>query len=201
MYSGDRSSSQTLNFAQVAVGEDVRVVGDHEELGAWDASQGLELVWSPGHCWKGSVYVPADTQFLYKLVKAGPDGVCEWEEGDDRSLDLKSLPSDGISASVLWGQPAEYASCVPYAKVCRALPEDCLSQTELTLTHPTRVQNELAIDDEDEPAELSSQGSYTASIAIQKEVRSLTACRIVEVCRPHDVCSQPTSMYITFGHL
>lgn len=98
------------------------MVGDHEELGAWDASQGLALQWHPGHVWKGSVAIPADAQFSYKLVQAGADGVCiEWEEGDDRSLDLQELPSDGISASVVWGQPAQYSSCVPYIQVFRPL--------------------------------------------------------------------------------
>ena len=102
---------------QVAVGEDVRVVGDLQELGAWDASQGLALQWHPGNVWRGSVQLPAGAQFMYKLVKAGADGVCvEWEEGEDRILDLRELPTSGVSASVLWGHPAEYSSCVPYSK-------------------------------------------------------------------------------------
>lgn len=115
---GSASSARTL-AVQVAVGEDVRVVGDHQELGAWDASQGLALQWHPGNVWRGSVQLPAATEFMWKLVKAGADGVCvEWEEGDDRILNLQELPRNGVSASVLWGHPAEYSSCVPYTKAC-----------------------------------------------------------------------------------
>lgn len=123
MLISDRTTCAQFNDSQVDVGEEVKVVGNLEELGSWDASEGLALQWSPGHRWVGSTSIAADAEFSYKLVKAGADetGV-EWEEGDDRTFDL--LQSDGggggggVSVSVLWGCPAEYSSSVPYSKVC-----------------------------------------------------------------------------------
>ena len=88
LLSNRRTCAQSFH-SQVAVGEDVKVVGNLEELGAWDVSEGLALQWAPGHRWVGStsITIPHDAEFLYKLVKTGLDGAnIEWEEGDDLSL-------------------------------------------------------------------------------------------------------------------
>jgi Starch binding domain len=146
LYSIDRllasqRRSHTAALAQVAVGEDVRVVGYHEELGAWDAAQGLSLQWHPGHVWKGSVILDPSASFNYKLVKASADCMhFEWEEGEDRSLDLQELRSDGISVSVLWGCPAVHSAVEPFAKACALLLSLITVRVELlTLLHIPHV--------------------------------------------------------------
>lgn len=40
-------------------GQEVYLVGNCEPLGDWDVMQGVQLVWSPGHVWEGSVELPA----------------------------------------------------------------------------------------------------------------------------------------------
>jgi hypothetical protein len=40
-------------------GQEVYLVGNCDALGDWDVMRGVQLVWSPGHIWEGSVELPA----------------------------------------------------------------------------------------------------------------------------------------------
>lgn len=40
-------------------GQEVYLVGNCDALGDWDVMRGVQLVWSPGHVWEGSVELPA----------------------------------------------------------------------------------------------------------------------------------------------
>jgi len=40
-------------------GQEVYLVGNCSALGDWDVMKGVQLVWSSGHIWEGSVELPA----------------------------------------------------------------------------------------------------------------------------------------------
>jgi hypothetical protein len=40
-------------------GQEVYLVGNCSALGNWDVLEGVQLVWSPGHIWEGSVELPS----------------------------------------------------------------------------------------------------------------------------------------------
>jgi hypothetical protein len=40
-------------------GQEVYLVGNCDALGDWDVMKGVQLVWSAGHIWEGSVELPA----------------------------------------------------------------------------------------------------------------------------------------------
>lgn len=102
-----------LPSSQVAVGEEVMVVGNAPEMGEWDYQKGVKLEWHPGHVWRGSVSV-ADAVIQYKFVKVPEDlAVAEWEDGDDRTANLNEISSPGISITSCWGQPESYHSATP----------------------------------------------------------------------------------------
>jgi WD40 repeat protein len=70
---------------QTDPGEDVYVVGESPELGAWDPNRAVRMTWTPGHIWQATVAAPPDGLGRYKyLVRRGAAGP-EWEPGPDRT--------------------------------------------------------------------------------------------------------------------
>lgn len=63
----------SVNFAvkcSTQYGQRVLLVGDHPKLGCWTPSDAVELKWSAGGCWTGTVSFPADTKTIsYKVCK------------------------------------------------------------------------------------------------------------------------------------
>lgn len=49
------------------------VVGSHPDVGAWQVTNAVKLVWSEGHVWWGDVGVQAGTALEYKFVKRETD--------------------------------------------------------------------------------------------------------------------------------
>ncbi len=65
-------------------GQAVYVVGDIDELGAWDAGAALELDPTDWPWWTGTITLPAGVHFEYKAIVTGNDGT-SWESGANRS--------------------------------------------------------------------------------------------------------------------
>jgi hypothetical protein len=84
-------------------GEHLRMVGDCEELGAWDATAAPSLVWQEGHSWVGELSVPPGPH-SFKLVVLRGDGGQYWEEGENRTL-LVPVPASAATS------PAVRAVC------------------------------------------------------------------------------------------
>lgn len=79
---------------QITFGEELRLVGSHAGMGAWDLNKSLTLNWGEGDVWTtDDVELPVDGVFIYKyaVVPAGtPEQVLEWQEGNNQVLTLSS---------------------------------------------------------------------------------------------------------------
>jgi hypothetical protein len=76
------TKSCPLNF-----GESLAVVSN---ANAWEPSTAAQLSWSEGDIWQGQVEVDGIETLEFKLVKVGGDGaVIEWEEGENKQVDVK----------------------------------------------------------------------------------------------------------------
>ena len=77
---------------QMAFGEELRLVGSHASMGAWDMTKSLTLTWGEGDVWTSDdVELPVDGVFIYKyaVVPAGqPEIVTEWQQGNNQVLTL-----------------------------------------------------------------------------------------------------------------
>jgi len=72
-----------------AFGENLCMVGSHEQLGAWELERAKAMTWSEGHVWKASVELPAGGVFFYKYIVTGPNGeIIRWQEGSNSMLVL-----------------------------------------------------------------------------------------------------------------
>ena len=76
------TKSCPLNF-----GESLAVVSN---ANAWEPSTATQLSWSEGDIWQGQVEVDGIETLEFKLVKVGGDGaVIEWEDGENKQVDVK----------------------------------------------------------------------------------------------------------------
>jgi len=81
-------------FSETFYGDDVVVLGDLPELGAW--SSPIALTGYP--TWRGRVRLPIGTRARFKFAVRRKGGALEWERGDDRRLDV------GIATQVVRGE-------------------------------------------------------------------------------------------------
>lgn len=66
-------------------GQNVYVVGDLEELGAWKAEKAVKMWWTQGHVWATKATLPLNVLFHYKYLVLGENEYCRWEVGPNRS--------------------------------------------------------------------------------------------------------------------
>ena len=78
---------RTINF-----GEELRIVGSHKSMGAWDVASSMTLSWGEGDVWTtDDVELPVDGVYIYKfaIVPSGQPGtVIEWQQGNNQVLTL-----------------------------------------------------------------------------------------------------------------
>ena len=78
---------RTINF-----GEELRIVGSHKSMGAWDVASSMTLNWGEGDVWTtDDVELPVDGVYIYKfaIVPSGQPGtVLEWQQGNNQVLTL-----------------------------------------------------------------------------------------------------------------
>jgi phosphatidylserine/phosphatidylglycerophosphate/cardiolipin synthase-like enzyme len=67
-----------------AWGDQVVLVGDLPEAGAWDPAAGIELDGSSWPVWRGALSLPIGVRLFYKLVTRHRSGAVSWEWGDNR---------------------------------------------------------------------------------------------------------------------
>ena len=57
---------------QVDFGDQLLVVGDVEQLGAWELERAAHMVWTEGDVWQASVDLPSGTAAEFKFVLSSP---------------------------------------------------------------------------------------------------------------------------------
>lgn len=77
---------------RTAWGDQLVLVGDAPELGAWDPARGVRLDGTSWPRWTGGVTLPAGARLRYKLVIMRADGRVDWEAGADREIVLPTDP-------------------------------------------------------------------------------------------------------------
>ena len=85
------------------------VVGGHPDIGSWDPSHAVKLVWSEGNVWWGDVGVQAGTELQYKFVKrltaadqiGNSDNAIWWPDGDNLQTNLPAEPAAPFSGKTV----------------------------------------------------------------------------------------------------
>ena len=98
------ASTDSVTFhadgATTAWSQNVFVVGDRPELGAWDATKAVALGSSSYPTWAGSVSLPRNAQVQYKFIKKDGAGHVLWEAGGNRTLTVPDAAT--ASAGGTW---------------------------------------------------------------------------------------------------
>ncbi|AXO35078.1 carbohydrate-binding module family 20 domain-containing protein [Micromonospora chalcea] len=92
---GDRIATTFTVTANLAAGQDVRVVGSVPALGSWTPAGGVELAAQGGGVYRATVDLPRSTAVEYKFVKLTASGAVTWESGANRTL---TTPASGTYA-------------------------------------------------------------------------------------------------------
>ncbi|UPR03389.1 carbohydrate-binding protein [Chloropicon primus] len=73
-------------------GQNVVLLGDHDELGNWDERKAVKMTWTEGHLWTAEVELPCRGIYFYKYaIKEG--GRLGWQHGSNRLLTIPD-PAD-----------------------------------------------------------------------------------------------------------
>ncbi|WP_449061830.1 carbohydrate-binding module family 20 domain-containing protein [Planomonospora algeriensis] len=75
-------------------GQNVFVVGDAAELGAWNPANAVALSSAAYPVWKAAVNLPAGRTIAYKYLKKNPDGSVTWESDPNRTF---TTPAGGTA--------------------------------------------------------------------------------------------------------
>ena len=75
------------------MGEDLAVIGSINELGCWNQSNALRMIWNEGNIWKSTLFF-TDNQiidFEYKFIFISIGFVKQWEDGNNRKFILSQI--------------------------------------------------------------------------------------------------------------
>jgi predicted alpha/beta superfamily hydrolase len=85
-------------------GEEMFVVGNHPDVGAWNPAKAIKLVWSVGDVWEGDIGVQAGTALEYKFIKrlTAADQICDeanaiWPDGANLQIAVPAEPAAPFS--------------------------------------------------------------------------------------------------------
>jgi alpha-amylase len=78
--------------ATTVLGQNIHVVGNCAQLGAWNTGSALKLDPASYPVWKLDVALPAGTTCEYKYIRKDASGAVTWESGGNRSL---TVPAGG----------------------------------------------------------------------------------------------------------
>ena len=81
-------------------GQNVFVVGDRPELGAWDATKAVALSPSSYPTWSAALKLPRNASVRFKFIRKDGAGNVSWEGGGDRSFTVPN--GDASSAGGAW---------------------------------------------------------------------------------------------------
>jgi hypothetical protein len=83
-----------VNNASTSWGQNVFVVGDAQELGAWNATfSSKKLVPTPYPTWAGTVFLPRGSTVQYKFIKKDGSNNVTWEGGGNRTFSVPNAAS------------------------------------------------------------------------------------------------------------
>jgi hypothetical protein len=88
-----------VDQATTAWGENVYVVGDAKELGAWDTTKAVALSPSAYPNWTGDVALASGKTVSFKFIKRDGAGAVTWESGDNLQL---AVPISGAESQSTW---------------------------------------------------------------------------------------------------
>lgn len=95
----------TLEY-KTKFGEDIRVVGNVPELGAWDPEKAATMTWTPGHVWETTLPLAIpDEPLEYKYVLMDKGKVKAWEPIGNRAHHSEQLfGSSTLDCHNIWGK-------------------------------------------------------------------------------------------------
>ncbi|KAJ7252048.1 glycoside hydrolase [Mycena rebaudengoi] len=99
---GGGTGTVTVSFAETATttfGENIFLVGDLAQLGAWAPGSSLPLSSATYPVWTITVTLPANTAFQYKFIRKETDGSVVWESDPNRSATTNASGSQTITSS------------------------------------------------------------------------------------------------------
>ena len=89
-YAALSGATITVDFEihyQAVFGQDVRLLGSHHALGAWDQTRAVPLTWTEGDVWTATVDLPAGGIFFYKYLVCDSQGrTVRWQDGSNSML-------------------------------------------------------------------------------------------------------------------
>ena len=99
--SGDQNQIIFHVQANIAMGENIYIVGNIPELGSWDPDNCTEAMLNPNYPeWFLPVSVPAGTQIEFKFIKKDANGTVTWESGENRVITSSSSSAGSIDTEV-----------------------------------------------------------------------------------------------------
>ncbi len=79
-------------------GQDIWIVGDRPELGAWNPQMGIKLDGTAFPTWSGSLVLPEGVPIEFKAVAISSwNGAVLWESGNNHAVTVPSQPSAKVS--------------------------------------------------------------------------------------------------------
>lgn len=86
---------------KVEYGEQFKIVGNHKQLGNWDAGKALDLTWHEGDVWAASAELPIGVDIEFKCVRV-KEGDTVWEDGNNRKFKAWG-PDFSLDLRCTWG--------------------------------------------------------------------------------------------------
>eukprot|EP01066_Platyproteum_vivax_P008633 Platyproteum_vivax@DN3659_c0_g1_i1.p1 len=77
---------------EAQVGDQVFLIGEPAELGAWDPTKAVQLHWTEGNIWKGEVVFSFLRGTQYKYLTKRNESII-WEDGETRVIPASTLGS------------------------------------------------------------------------------------------------------------
>jgi hypothetical protein len=91
----------TVDNATTAWGQNVYVVGDAPELGAWNAQRAMKLAPTAYPTWSGSVMLGQNRSVQFKFIKMDSGGNVTWESGANRTYTTPAS-ANGLASGGAW---------------------------------------------------------------------------------------------------
>lgn len=103
--SGDQNQIVFHVQADTNYGENIYIVGNIPELGAWDPDNCTEAMLNPNYPeWFLPVSVPANTEIEFKFIKKDSTGAVVWESGENHTITSSSDSAGSIDTELYYWQ-------------------------------------------------------------------------------------------------
>ena len=75
-----------MTYSNTVTGQDVYVIGNTAQLGAWNTANAIKLSGTAWPKWSGTVNLTSGTAVQYKYIRKDGAGNVLWEGGSNRSF-------------------------------------------------------------------------------------------------------------------